>query len=63
MDVFALQDMHELNANYRMNIPGTFGDHNWSWRFTWDMMNSDSTRVLGFIAAISGRGAFGLIQK
>ncbi len=63
MAVFPLQDILGLNSAHRMNIPGTVGDHNWSWRFTWDMMNSNATRVLGLIAATSGRGTFALLQK
>jgi 4-alpha-glucanotransferase len=40
-----------------MNIPGTVGDHNWSWRFTWDMLGNEPARVLGLIATTSGRNA------
>jgi 4-alpha-glucanotransferase len=45
-----------------MNIPGTMGAHNWSWRFSWDMVGTEPARVLGLITAASGRGPFGLLQ-
>ncbi|MCZ8116087.1 4-alpha-glucanotransferase [Silanimonas sp.] len=58
--VFPLQDVLGLDAAHRMNIPGTMGDHNWSWRFTWPMVDDEAKRVLGLITATSGRGPWGL---
>lgn len=58
--VFPLQDVLGLDATHRMNIPGTMGDHNWSWRFAWPMVDAEATRVLGLITAVSGRGPWGL---
>ncbi|MBL8511250.1 MAG: hypothetical protein JNM52_06355 [Betaproteobacteria bacterium] len=44
-----------------MNLPGTtYG--NWGWRFTWERVGAEPTRVLGLIAAASGRGPFGLLR-
>ena len=59
--VFPLQDVLGLGAEHRMNIPGTMGDHNWSWRFDWPMLHDEARRVLGLITGASGRGAFGLV--
>jgi len=53
--VFQLQDVLGLGAEHRMNIPGTVGDHNWSWRFTWSMIDSEATRVIELITDASGR--------
>jgi 4-alpha-glucanotransferase len=53
--IFPMQDILGLGSEHRMNIPGTLGDHNWSWRMTWDMLNADHGRVLGMVSAASGR--------
>jgi 4-alpha-glucanotransferase len=58
--IFPLQDVLGLDATHRMNIPGTMGDHNWSWRFTWSMVDDEAKRVLGLITATSGRGPWAL---
>ena len=60
--VFPLQDVLGLGAAHRMNTPGTMGDHNWSWRFGWDMIDGEATRVLALITAASGRSAFALAR-
>jgi 4-alpha-glucanotransferase len=60
--VCQLQDVLGLPAEHRMNVPGTVGDHNWTWRFTWDMVDGESTRVLALITGASGRGEFGLAR-
>lgn len=53
--VFPLQDVLGLPSNHRMNIPGILGG-NWGWRFSWGMVGTEPTRVLGVITAASGRG-------
>lgn len=53
--IFPLQDVLGLDAAHRMNTPGTMNQHNWAWRFTWDMLDAESQRVLGLISAASGR--------
>jgi 4-alpha-glucanotransferase len=58
--VCQLQDVLGLGIEHRMNTPGTVGDHNWTWRFTWDMVDAEATRVLALITAASGRSAFDL---
>lgn len=60
--VCQLQDVLGLDLAHRMNTPGTVGDHNWTWRFTWDMVDAESTRVLALITATSGRGPFALAR-
>lgn len=35
--IFPLQDFMNLDAEHRMNVPGTVGD-NWMWRYTPDML-------------------------
>jgi 4-alpha-glucanotransferase len=53
-----LQDALGLGADHRMNVPGTVGDHNWTWRFEWEMVDGETTRVLALITAASGRADF-----
>jgi len=60
--VFPLQDVLGLDAAHRMNIPGTMGAHNWSWRFTWEMLHDEATRVLALVTAASGRADFALAR-
>jgi 4-alpha-glucanotransferase len=59
--VCQLQDVLGLDVEHRMNTPGTMGDHNWTWRFTWDGVNPDASRVLGLISAASGRAPLELL--
>ena len=56
--VFPLQDVLGLGSEHRMNTPGTLGGSNWTWRFHWDDVGSEPGRVLGLLAAASGRGPF-----
>ncbi len=56
MAIFPLQDVLGLDTGHRMNVPGTLGDPNWTWRFAWDMVGPEPGRVLGLITAASGRG-------
>ncbi len=60
--VFQLQDVLGLGSAHRMNTPGTVGDQNWSWRFDWRMLGTESGRVLGLISAASGRAPFELVK-
>jgi 4-alpha-glucanotransferase len=53
--VFPLQDVLGLGAEHRMNVPGTLSPGNWSWRFAWDWLGDEPTRVLALISAASGR--------
>jgi 4-alpha-glucanotransferase len=58
--VFPLQDVLGLSSSHRMNVPGTI-EGNWVWRFEWSMVGSEPGRMLGVIAAGSGRGRFELL--
>lgn len=60
--VFPLQDVLGLDGAHRMNVPGTIGAHNWTWRFHWDWLGSEPARVLGLISAASGRAPVALLQ-
>lgn len=60
--IFPLQDVLGLGGEHRMNVPGTIGPHNWTWRFRWDWLGSEPARVLGLISAASGRAPLGLLQ-
>lgn len=59
--VFPLQDVLGLPSAARMNTPGTLGGDNWTWRFDWAMVGSETGRLLGQISAASGRGPFALL--
>ena len=61
MAVFPLQDVLGLGEEHRMNLPGSMGPHNWTWRMDWSMLNDEARRVLGLITAASGRGPFSLL--
>lgn len=62
MAVFPLQDVLGLDSSHRMNTPGTVVDSNWAWRFQWNVLDHEVTRVLGLITAASGRGRFELLH-
>ena len=61
MAVYPLQDVLGLGGEHRMNLPGSMGPHNWTWRMQWSMLDEESRRVLGLITAASGRGPFTLL--
>lgn len=56
--IYPMQDVLGLDEAHRMNVVGTVGSSNWSWRFDWDMVGPEPARVLGMIAAASGRGPY-----
>jgi 4-alpha-glucanotransferase len=62
MAVFPLQDVLGLDGRHRMNLPGTLGGSNWTWRFDWTQLGPEAARVLGLITAASGRGPFALLN-
>ena len=61
MAVYPMQDVLGLDSAHRMNVPGILGG-NWGWRFTWDMVSPDATRVLGLISAAAGRAPIELLH-
>jgi 4-alpha-glucanotransferase len=50
------QDALGHDGQSRMNIPGTMGSHNWSWRFAWHQVDAEPARVLALMTRVSGRG-------
>ena len=58
--VFPLQDVLGLDGSHRMNVPGTVGAHNWTWRFEWSWIGDAPTRGLELITAASGRAPLAL---
>lgn len=56
------QDVLGLDGEHRMNLPGSVGPKNWSWRFTWEQVGAEPGRVLGLLTAASGRGPFELLR-
>lgn len=60
--VFPLQDVLGLDGAHRMNVPGTLGAHNWTWRFEWHWLGEEPARVLGLISAGSGRARVALLN-
>jgi 4-alpha-glucanotransferase len=61
--VFPLQDVLGLPSAARMNTPGTLGGANWTWRFEWDALTPQVTRMLGLISAASGRAPIELLKQ
>jgi 4-alpha-glucanotransferase len=59
--IFPLQDVLGLDENHRMNVVGTVGASNWSWRFTWGMVPPGQAQALARITAASGRCRFSLL--
>ncbi len=53
--VIPLQDVIGIGAEGRMNTPGTVGDQNWAWRFSFDMVSEDMINRLGHLTKIYGR--------
>lgn len=43
--VYPMQDLMNLGTEHRMNFPGT-GTGNWTWRFVWDDVGSDTAARL-----------------
>ncbi len=55
MAVFPLQDLLGLPSPHRMNLPGTLGPPNWTWRFRWADLPADLAPALKRISAAAGR--------
>ncbi|WP_438970338.1 4-alpha-glucanotransferase [Methylophaga sp.] len=52
--VVPLQDVLSLNADHRMNVPGTV-EGNWGWQFNWDMVSDDIPAKIKNLNALYGR--------
>lgn len=53
--IFPLQDVLGLDSRARMNTPGTVGEHNWTWRFSWEQLEERMVKGLEFITREAGR--------
>lgn len=51
-----MQDVLGLGKDARMNLPGTMGDHNWTWRVRQEALNNYVARALGDITRTYRRG-------
>ncbi len=52
-----LQDLLGLGSVARMNVPGTVGTHNWSWRCRWEDLDAAAWTELSELTRSSRRGA------
>ncbi len=52
--IVPMQDILELDNDYRMNIPGTTTG-NWQWRFSWDQVPLDMPGRLRHLSQLYGR--------
>ena len=48
--IFPMQDVLELSGVHRMNYPGQH-DGNWEWRFSWEQIRPQITRLMAKISA------------
>jgi 4-alpha-glucanotransferase len=53
--IHPLQDVLELGADCRMNLPGK-GEGYWEWRFTWDQVRPEHAQRLRRLGALYRRG-------
>jgi 4-alpha-glucanotransferase len=44
--IVPMQDILELGAGHRMNLPGTSSPENWSWRFQWHQLSDEQQEWL-----------------
>ncbi|MDZ7717953.1 MAG: 4-alpha-glucanotransferase [Balneolaceae bacterium] len=52
--IFPLQDFMNLDAEHRMNIPGT-AEGNWEWRFTREMLENIDREQIQYLVKMSNR--------
>jgi 4-alpha-glucanotransferase len=52
--ILPMQDVLGLDSDHRMNLPGT-REGNWSWRFSWDQVQSDLPEQLQRLVKLYGR--------
>ncbi|MFT2720162.1 4-alpha-glucanotransferase [Deinococcus sp. A31D244] len=53
--VVPLQDLLNLSTDARMNLPGTTGDHNWTWRYRAADLRPDIATTLWELTESTGR--------
>ncbi|MHC5059505.1 MAG: 4-alpha-glucanotransferase [Planctomycetota bacterium] len=55
LTIIPMQDVLGLGAEARMNLPGTFDENNWAWRFSWHRITGRTTDRLKKITLAHGR--------
>lgn len=55
LSILPLQDVLGLDESARMNTPGTVGNQNWGWRFTFDMIPDGTFEKLRHLTEVYGR--------
>ena len=53
--VVPLQDLLNLGSEARMNLPGTTGDHNWTWRLDPEALRPELAQRLRELTERTGR--------
>jgi len=53
--IIPMQDLLDLDAEARMNFPGTMSNSNWTWRANNDIITDDLARKLRALTALYGR--------
>ena len=53
--VVPLQDLLNLGSEARMNLPGTTGDHNWTWRLDLEALRPELAQALRELTERTGR--------
>jgi 4-alpha-glucanotransferase len=53
--ILPMQDILRLGGDCRMNVPGTVGDHNWTWRLTSDQLHASAADSLAQTTHLYGR--------
>ncbi len=54
--IIPMQDILELGAEHRMNMPGTI-EGNWQWRFQWEQLTEEKIQRLTHYVGLFGRRA------
>jgi len=55
--IVPIQDVLRLGGDCRMNVPGTVGNHNWTWRLTDDQLSDAHAADLGELTTRFGRAS------
>jgi 4-alpha-glucanotransferase len=55
--IVPMQDVLRLGGDCRMNVPGTVGDGNWTWRLSGEQLEDGPADALGDVTVLYGRGA------
>ena len=53
--IFPVQDIAAMGSAARLNVPGTVGEHNWTWRMTWEELPASALEKLKELSLAAGR--------